>query len=860
MVASIVIGATTASPAVGSPFSLGTGGSKNSSTFSRDGNFFYAGGGSGNVFAGFSVNSSNGVLTPLPGTPFDSGAVNPSAYAADSKGRIFMTSPNTSTVRAFTTANGIPAAVTGNPFASGLANSGGSALHPTERYLYVSDLFGARVGGYQIAGEGAATTLTPVPGSPTNGGGTLPNQVVLNGSGLLLYATNNASRNISIYDIDASSGQLIFDSVQPVNSLGTDGTISGLAYIPQVIVVTNTADSGAGSLREAIASAASVQSGTVITFDPVFFSVPRTIEITTGQLFTTSHLHIAGPGSHLLTIRSAAGSSSISRVFSFGGGAVEISGVTISGGNPTTAGGGILVNAGILTLRSCIISGNSAASFGGGIANTNGTISLINSSVYGNRATGNSGGGGGIDSAPGTLNIINSTISGNVKLNGAINGGGVLSSGRTTITNSTITNNSTTSGAGGIAVVGTSATVRNTIIAGNLNNTAIPDVVDNTAILSSGGFNLVGNRGAVTAFNQTGDQTGTGGSPIDPGLVEVIAFKGGSTPVHVPLPSSPAIDKGSNSNITTDQRGFGRPFDTPGLPNTADASDIGAVERDAQESIFTAPFDFDGDGKTDVGVFRSGGEWWINQSSTGATFATQFGGGSIPITPVDFTGDGKCDIAQWREANGTWFILRSEDFSFFAFPFGSDGDIAVPADYDGDAKADAAVFRPSAATWFISNSSGGTTIQQFGASNDRPVPADYDGDGRADIAIYRPSNGQWWMNRSTAGVIAATFGVSSDKQVQGDYTGDGKADAAFWRPSTGDWFVLRSEDFSFFAFPFGVSTDKPAPGDYDGDGRHDATVFRPSNGTWFSNRTTAGTLVQQFGLSNDRPIPNAFVP
>ena len=116
------------------------------------------------------------------------------------------------------------------------------------------------------------------------------------------------------------------------------------------------------------------------------------------------------------------------------------------------------------------------------------------------------------------------------------------------------------------------------------------------------------------------------------------------------------------------------------------------------------------------------------------------------------------------------------------------------------------------------------------------------------------------MNRSTAGVIAATFGVSSDKQVQGDYTGDGKADAAFWRPSTGDWFVLRSEDFSFFAFPFGVSTDKPAPGDYDGDGRHDATVFRPSNGTWFSNRTTAGTLVQQFGLSNDRPIPNAFVP
>jgi hypothetical protein len=109
-------------------------------------------------------------------------------------------------------------------------------------------------------------------------------------------------------------------------------------------------------------------------------------------------------------------------------------------------------------------------------------------------------------------------------------------------------------------------------------------------------------------------------------------------------------------------------------------------------------------------------------------------------------------------------------------------------------------------------------------------------------------------------VIATTFGGSSDKPVQGDYTGDGKADVAFFRPSTGEWFILRSEDFSFFSFPFGTVGDIPAPGDYDGDGRHDATVFRPSNATWFSQRTTAGTLIQQFGATGDRPIPNAFVP
>ena len=91
------------------------------------------------------------------------------------------------------------------------------------------------------------------------------------------------------------------------------------------------------------------------------------------------------------------------------------------------------------------------------------------------------------------------------------------------------------------------------------------------------------------------------------------------------------------------------------------------------------------------------------------------------------------------------------------------------------------------------------------------------------------------------------FGTSTDKPVQGDYTGDGKADIAIWRPSNGNWFILRSEDFSVFRFPFGANGDIPVAGDYDGDGKTDAGVFRPSNSTWFVQRTTAGTLIQQFG-------------
>jgi hypothetical protein len=104
------------------------------------------------------------------------------------------------------------------------------------------------------------------------------------------------------------------------------------------------------------------------------------------------------------------------------------------------------------------------------------------------------------------------------------------------------------------------------------------------------------------------------------------------------------------------------------------------------------------------------------------------------------------------------------------------------------------------------------------------------------------------------------FGVSSDIPVQADYTGDGRADAAFFRPSTGEWFVLRSENQTYYSAPFGSNGDVPASGDYDGDGRADFGVFRPSTGTWYLQRSTAGTHIQSFGKTGDKPVPSAYTP
>ena len=274
-------------------------------------------------------------------------------------------------------------------------------------------------------------------------------------------------------------------------------------------------------------------------------------------------------------------------------------------------------------------------------------------------------------------------------------------------------------------------------------------------------------------------------------------------------------------------------------------------------------FDFDGDGKADIGRWHSANtEFKVKNSGSNNYTSTTIGSSSSIPAPVDFDGDGKTDAAVFNA--GTWNIKQSSNGVVINITgFGQAGDIPVPGDWVGSSAVDEAVYRPSNGTWYFRDGANGNlTSQQFGAAGDIPVPGNYDGDSKLDVAVFRTSTGDWYLNQSTGGFATFHWGLPSDVPFGVDFDGDGKSDPGVYRPGSGMWYVLKSSTnlSTYIAQGWGNYGDQPVPADYDGDGKADFAVWRPTTGVWHIIKSSDNTYdYQTLGVAGDRAIPSSFI-
>lgn len=282
------------------------------------------------------------------------------------------------------------------------------------------------------------------------------------------------------------------------------------------------------------------------------------------------------------------------------------------------------------------------------------------------------------------------------------------------------------------------------------------------------------------------------------------------------------------------------------------STDLVAFKLEPVAQMRAVPFDFDGDRKADLSVFRPRtGFWYVLKSSDQTLWGANWGLQSDTIAPADYDGDGRYDPAVFRE--GMWYVKKSSNGSAMAEQFGMQGDKPVPSDFDNDGKADLSVFRQG--IWYSRGSQDSAfRAFQFGVADDIPIPSDYDSNRRSDIAVFR--NGFWYVQYENVLPMASSqFGIGGDKAVPADYDGDKQTDYAVFRAGT--WYIWQSTTLSPRAVQWGQQGDIPVPADYDGDKKADLAVFR--TGIWYILQSSDNNVSAiQFGLFNDVPVPSAY--
>ncbi|MGB0560676.1 MAG: CHAT domain-containing protein [Spirulinaceae cyanobacterium] len=380
----------------------------------------------------------------------------------------------------------------------------------------------------------------------TSGLGWATENLTIDGTGQTVVI--DGSSNISgIFGITAANVSLRNLTLQNGNNIGgVGGAIRHVAGAPGALTLTNVTVSG---------SSTSLEGGGIFSNTTLILNNSTVVGNRAGNSGGGIYSGGALTLNNSTVVGNDAPSGSGGGIFSAGNATLNNS--TVAGNSAAAEGGGVVisgVNNEQLTINNTTVAGNSTGQNGGGIILDGSTVgTIINSTISGNYAQ---DGGGGISST-GTLTLTNTTVSSNSTP--ADNGGGIFAGGTLTLNNATIAFNTTGLDGGGLALDAfgiPTAIINNTIIANNVDTSGgnAPDLVGNFAT-STVRHSLITNPAGIAGLSL---MNGVNGNIIgqDPRLGP-LQNNGGSTATHALLPGSPAINAGNNGlvSVSIDQNG-----------------------------------------------------------------------------------------------------------------------------------------------------------------------------------------------------------------------------------------------------------------------------------------------------------------
>jgi len=260
--------------------------------------------------------------------------------------------------------------------------------------------------------------------------------------------------------------------------------------------------------------------------------------------------------------------------------------------------------------------------------------------------------------------------------------------------------------------------------------------------------------------------------------------------------------------------------------------------------------DFDGDRKTDVGLFNFDTNRWSFYDSNNDPISSlgerDFGfikDYDFSLLSGDYNGDGKSDLAHFRSSNGQWEVRNSNNNVMVvheAIMKSGRDIIPVEGDYNGDGRADLTLYDRSTSKWYIWNASNNIALFSsgngilFGKVWSIPVSGDYNGDGKSDLALYDPELRRWTIKNINSGkdlVTSPSSELFGAIPISGDYNGDGKSDLVLYNPVTGLWQFKNLNGQKIVEDKIYKRIGQPISGDYNGDGKSDLALYDISTHT-----------------------------